>query len=71
MKAWGLVKKRNPNAKLVCLDLTPNVTTPAFERQDVLNIGGFSDRVFDLIADFANDRLGPDHWIGQIEKIEL
>jgi len=71
MKAWGLVKKRNPNAKLVCLDLTPNVTTPAFERHDVLNIGGFSDRVFDLIADFANDRLGSDHWTGQIEKMEL
>ena len=71
MKAWERVKARNPQAKLVCLDLTPNVTTPAHERADVLNIGGFSDRVFDLIADFANDRLGQDHWTGQIEKIEL
>ncbi len=71
MKEWIKLKHRNPDARLVCLDLTPNRTTPAHERADVLNIGGFSDRVFDLIAAFSEDRLGPDHWISEIRKVRL
>ncbi|MEM9471253.1 MAG: RNA-binding protein, partial [Pseudomonadota bacterium] len=65
------LKRRNPDAKLVCLDITPNRTTPAHERADILNIGGFSDRVFDLISAFSEDRLGPDHWISEIRKVRL
>ena len=71
MQEWQQLKRRNPGARLVCLDITPNRTTPAHDRPDVLNIGGFSDRVFDLIAAFANDRLGPEHWVGEIEKVRL
>jgi len=32
----------------------PDATTKAQEREDILNIGGFSDRVFDVIAVNAN-----------------
>jgi 60 kDa SS-A/Ro ribonucleoprotein len=71
MRLWGEIKRRNPNAKLVCIDLTPNRTTQAQERNDILNIGGFSDSVFDVIADFAADRLGSDHWVGVIEATEI
>ena len=71
MAEWERLKKRNPNARLVCMDLTPNHTTPAHDRPDVLNIGGFSDRAFDLIQAFAQDRLTPDHWVGQIEQVEI
>lgn len=71
MKEWIKLKRRNPDAKLVCLDITPNRTTPAHERADILNIGGFSDRVFDLISAFSEDRLGPDHWISEIRKVRL
>lgn len=68
---WLKLKKRNPKAKLVCLDIIPNTHTQAKEREDILNIGGFSDNVFEVIAAFAEDRLSSDHWIGEIEKIEL
>ncbi len=71
MKEWETLKRRNKGAKLICIDITPNVTVQAYERRDVLNVGGFSDRVFDLIAAFANDRLDPDHWVGEIEKVRL
>lgn len=71
MAEWQDLKRRCPDARLVCLDITPNATTPAYERNDVLNIGGFSDQVFELISAFADDRLGPDHWVGEIERIEL
>lgn len=71
MKLWNKIKLSSPDAKLVCIDLTPNVTTQAQERSDILNIGGFSDSVFNVIAEFAAGNLGNDHWVGEIEKTEL
>ncbi len=71
MKEWTKLKRRNQNAKLVCLDIAPYANTPAHDRPDVLNIGGFSDVTFDLIATFARDKLGPDYWAGEIAKVRL
>lgn len=71
MAEWTKLKARNRAAKLVCIDIQPYGTTQACEREDVLNIGGFSDQVFDQIADFAAGRMGPDHWVGQIARIRL
>ena len=71
MKEWTAYKQRNPRAKLVCIDIQPYGTAQATEREDVLNIGGFSDRVFDVIAEFANGTLNPDHWVGVIEAVEI
>jgi 60 kDa SS-A/Ro ribonucleoprotein len=71
MKQWEQLKRRNPKAKLICIDIAPYGTTQAKEREDVLNIGGFSDVVFDQIAAFAAGKLGPAHWVGEIEKVEI
>ena len=71
MQTWEKLKQRNPQAKLVCIDIAPYGTTQAKERDDVLNIGGFSDVVFDQIAAFAAGILGPAHWVGEIEKVEI
>ena len=71
MSQWEVIKRRNPKAKLVCIDIAPYGTTQAQPREDVLNIGGFSDAVFSQIAAFANDETGPEHWVGEIAKIEL
>lgn len=71
MSEWMKFKERNPNARLVCLDIQPYATSQAQERPDVLNIGGFSDTVFDIIASFAQGTLGANHWVGEIEKISL
>ena len=68
MQAWEAFKQRNPRAKLVCIDIQPYASTQAAERADVLNIGGFSDEVFKLLALFAADALHPDHWVGVIEQ---
>jgi 60 kDa SS-A/Ro ribonucleoprotein len=68
---WEAFRVRNPQAKLVCIDLQPNGTTQALERPDVLNVGGFSDEVFEVLARFAEGTLGADHWVGRIEAIEL
>jgi len=45
MREWNRFRSRNPRARLVLIDLQPNATTQAIEREDVLNIGGFSDRL--------------------------
>ena len=71
MREWVQLKARNPKAKLVCIDLQPHGTTQAVERADVLNVGGFSDAVFQVVADFATGEIGPDHWVGKIEAVEL
>jgi 60 kDa SS-A/Ro ribonucleoprotein len=68
---WQAFRARNPNARLVCVDLQPDATTQAAEREDILNIGGFSDQVFEVITAFASGRLDPEHWTGRIEAVEL
>jgi len=81
MQEWETLKKRNPAARMVCLDMVPNKHTQAVERDDILNIGGFSDAVFTLLNEFrrgtlgeshyAGDKLGASYWVHQIEKISL
>lgn len=71
MAEWAKLKHRTPKARLVCIDLTPHTTTQAYDREDILNVAGFSDRVFDLIASFAAGTNGVDHWINEIKRQPL
>jgi 60 kDa SS-A/Ro ribonucleoprotein len=71
MNEWALFKSRNRRAKLVCIDLAPNKTTQALEGGDVLNVGGFSDAVFELISAFATGGLDARHWVDVIEGTEI
>lgn len=71
MREWDIFKGRNPNARLVCIDIAPNTTTQAVERKDILNIGGFSDHVFSLIAGFTVGEMSAHYWMSEIEKIRL
>lgn len=64
---WQTFKRRNPRAKLVCLDVQPYGTTQAPDRGDILNIGGFADSVFNVLAEFNNGTLDLDRWVGVIE----
>lgn len=64
MREWVQIKQRNPQAKLVCIDLVPNAHTQAGNCPDILNVGGFSDAVFTVLAQFAK---GNQHqWLDQI-----
>lgn len=71
MRQWEVFKQQNSSAKLVCIDLQPYGTTQAAEGADILNIGGFSDQVFETIRLFATNRLHPNHWVGETEAIEI
>jgi 60 kDa SS-A/Ro ribonucleoprotein len=57
------------NPKLVCIDLQPYATTLAQERTDILNVGGFSDAVCNLVASFLADEA--NRFVAEVEAIEL
>ena len=71
LEAWDQVRKTNPQARLVCIDIQPYTTTQAKTRREIMNIGGFSDAVFTTIATFAGGANTTDQWIKDIEKIQL
>lgn len=71
MREWEAFKQRSPQAKLVCIDIQPYAHTQAAERADILNIGGFTDDVFKVLAMFAAGELGANHWVGLIEDQAL
>jgi 60 kDa SS-A/Ro ribonucleoprotein len=62
---WRKYKHRNPGAKIVCIDIVPERHCQVKQRQDVLNVGGFSDKVFDVIAGFMESD-SADHWVDVI-----
>jgi 60 kDa SS-A/Ro ribonucleoprotein len=71
LRQWDLFRAKNPKARMVCIDITPTADTQAHDRMDVLNVGGFSDQVFELVAEFAAGSLDPGHWVAEIEKTEV
>lgn len=71
---WRRLRGRNPKAKLVLIDVQPYGTTQDAgdgKRDDVLNVGGFSDAVFDVVTAFARGDLAGDTWLRAIEAITL
>ncbi len=59
----------NDRPKLVCIDLQPYTTTQAPEREDILNVGGFSDAVFSVVASFLSGDAG--RFVAEVEAVEL
>ena len=58
MHEWNKLKVRNPDAKLICIDIQPYGSTQApdskRDRAGIMNVGGFTDAVFDAMARFAS-----------------
>lgn len=55
--------------KLVCIDIQPYGSTQAPERDDILNIGGFSDAVFHVVASYLSD--DATRFVAEVESVEL
>ena len=55
--------------KLVCIDLQAYTTTQAPDRDDILNIGGFSDAVFQVVAAFFTG--DSSRFVSEVEAVEL
>jgi 60 kDa SS-A/Ro ribonucleoprotein len=52
---WQAYKRKVPGAKLICIDIVANKTTQVEDGGDVLNIGGFSDKIWTLIERFVKE----------------
>lgn len=66
---WEAFRKRNPGAKMVCIDIQPYKDSQLKESKgSVLNVGGFSDAVFDVIANFAKHGDEAPRWVEEIER---
>jgi 60 kDa SS-A/Ro ribonucleoprotein len=55
--------------RLICIDLQPYATTQAPDRSDILNVGGFNDAVFEVVAAFFT--ADPTRFVAEIEAVEL
>lgn len=71
---WSLFKKRNPNAKMVCINIQSDPTTQIVDDNSVCNIGGFSDLVWTTIENFVNSKsknANVESWVKEIESVIL
>lgn len=55
--------------RLVCIDLQAYATTQAPDRSDILNVGGFSDAVFQVVAAFFTAE--PSRFVTEVESVEF
>ena len=74
MTEWETFAKRQKgfgvvSPKLICIDIQPYGTTQAPERGDILNMGGFSDAVFNVVSGFLND--DANRFVDAVEAIVL
>lgn len=74
MTAWDSFARHQrtlgvADPRLVCIDLQPYTTTQAPDHKEILNVGGFSDAVFSVVASFLDG--GPARLVAEIEAIDL
>lgn len=69
MAEWNKLKARNPDAKLICIDIQPYGSTQAKDRADIMNVGGFTDAVFDAMARFAKGETR--NWVEIVQNTEV
>jgi 60 kDa SS-A/Ro ribonucleoprotein len=55
--------------KLINIDLQPYGSVQAPDRADILNVGGFSDAVFTVVASFVDGR--PERFVAEVEAMEV
>jgi 60 kDa SS-A/Ro ribonucleoprotein len=68
MEEFRKLQQRKPNAKLVCIDLQPYTSSQApDERGTILNVGGWSDQVFNVVNAFV--RGNPSGWVDTIKAV--
>lgn len=71
MREFARIKAGNANARLVCIDLQPYTHSQAPNRPDVMNVGGFSDAVFEVINQFVAFGGDHRHWVDVIGSIDV
>ncbi len=69
LKNQARLQGESVSPKLIAINLQAYATAQAPERFDILNVGGFSDAVFNVVASFlAND---DERFVTEVEALEL
>jgi 60 kDa SS-A/Ro ribonucleoprotein len=68
---WLRLKERCPEARMVCIDLQPYPDAQVPDRPDVMNIGGYSDAIFERIERFAREGHHAGNWVEAIEAVMI
>lgn len=71
MTEWARYLKRVPNAKLINLDISPNITSQLPSRPDIFNIGGWSNNIFNIVQEFLSSGKNSFSWSRKIAAIKL
>lgn len=62
---WNKTLKRAPGAKLACIDVQAYTSSQVPDRPGILNVGGWSDEVFNVLKAFVE---GEGQWVQMIEN---
>ncbi len=68
---WDRYKRLQPNAKMVAIDVTPNTSLQVRNAPEVLNVGGFSDAVFEVVAAFIRGEVAGASLVAAVEAVKL
>lgn len=66
---WHKISRRNKKAKLIGVNMASSDTVQAKDSDSVLNVAGFSDKVFNVVDNFV--RGDKSHFVDVINKTEL
>lgn len=68
---WNKYRRRVRGAKLAYINVQHHGEVQNLDAQDVINIGGFSDSVFDVMANFVNHGGNGNHMVDVVRNISL
>jgi 60 kDa SS-A/Ro ribonucleoprotein len=68
-RQWDLFREGNPGARLVCLDLQPEVPVPWPNRPDVLCLSARCERVFPVITEFAAGGVTTPEQVDEVNRL--
>lgn len=68
---WSDFKARNKGAKCICINIAVNDTVQLEDGNDVMNIGGFSDKIWEVVKMFSDGTYGSEAWAKTIKSIDV
>jgi 60 kDa SS-A/Ro ribonucleoprotein len=71
MDQWKIFKVANPQAKMINIDMTPNGTAQTSNDADIMNIGGFTDKIFTTVQEFVLGTSESQQWVPAIKAMVL
>lgn len=71
MGEFTVLKTRAPGARMILHDIQPSGSTQAHEREDVMNCGGFTDQIFEVVAAFAQGNTEGQTLVDKIKSVSL